>query len=564
MLTASGEPERLLSCGWVSNKRLACKLGGYDKDNGGVFGFTNVFALNVDQSNPQLLSKRRKIASSGGSIIDWLPDEENNVLMIRTGVGGRRGWGVARIDSTTGKVKVKERGQTEAVEYITDGEGNVRIKGMRIKDGRTELDSGRIKYFYRPTGLSEWQMLSSLNYAERKGFNPYAVDPTKDIVYGFQPHNGRQALVSVKLDGSGDAELIYSHDEVDVDGLIRIGRKRRVVGVSYATEKRNGIYFDPALSKLATALGKALGGNKDIQFSDSSLDESKLLVFASSDIDPGTYYLFDKADKSMRPLLAVRPLLADVKLAPVKPIRYPAADGTMIPGYLTLPVNSTGKSLPAIVMPHGGPDSRDEWGFDWWAQFYAGQGFAVLQPNYRGSDGYGDNWYKKNGFQSWKTAIGDVTDAGRWLVSEGIAAQDKLSVVGWSYGGYAALQSAVFAPELFKSVIAVAPVTDLGLLKRDYNNYYSEAVVRDYVGSGPHVVEGSPARNTDKIIAPVLLFHGDLDRNVDVGHSKLMERQLKDAGKKVEYVEYRKLAHSLSSQEARTDMLDRSLAFLPK
>ena len=576
ILSASGDPERLLSCGWVSNSRLVCEIGGYQEYNNEIYGFTNIFALNMDGSEAKLLSKRPNdtsiaISFGGGSVIDWLPEEENFILMTRYygdwgGVTGRDrvGWGVDRVDTLTGKAKIVEPAKIEASEYITDGEGNVRVLGMRIKEGRTELDSGRIKYFFRRKGRDSWEGLATLNYAERAGFNPYAVDSFKNVVYGFQPRQGRRALVAMKLDGSDSVELVYANDEVDVDGLIRIGRKNRVVGVSYATDRRNGIYFDPELKKLATALGTALGGNKSIQFSDSSLDESKLLLFASSDVDPGQYYIFDKTNKSMRPLLSARPLLAEVKLAQVKSVSYPAADGTMIPAYLTLPVGSDGKNLPAIVMPHGGPDSRDEWGFDWWAQYYVSNGFAVLQPNYRGSDGYGNSWYQKNGFQSWKTAIGDVTDAGKWLISEGIAKPDALSIVGWSYGGYAALQSAVFAPNLFKSVVAIAPVTDLQTLKSDSNDYYNEKVVKDFIGSGPHIKEGSPAQNADRITVPVMLVHGDFDRNVDVGHSRLMERKLKDAAKRVEYIEYPKLAHGLFSAEARTDMLRRSLAFLPK
>src|SRR5690606_24883055 len=115
-----------------------------------------------------------------------------------------------------------------------------------------------------------------------------------------------------------------------------------------------------------------------------------------------------------------RPLLADVTLAPVRPIHYAAADGTSIPGYLTLPPGrSDAKGLPAIVMPHGGPSARDEWGFDWLVQYLAHKGFAVVQPNYRGSAGYGDEWFVINGFQSWRSAIGDIDDAGRWLLSQG-------------------------------------------------------------------------------------------------------------------------------------------------
>ena len=574
---ASGDPENLQWCNWVSNERMACQLGGIEKNSGDLYGFTRLIAINSDGSNAVLLSKRHDFTAiglslSGGRIIDWLPQEDNSVLMTRyhleevrigSRVGNRdEGLAVERIDTITGKTKFIERPVQEGVEFITDGQGNVRIKGMRTKLGRTELDSGEIKYYYQDDG--KWESLGEYDYAKRTGFNPYAVEKDKNRALGFAPHNGRLALVAKSLDGTGKQEVIFSDDEVDVDQLIRIGRSNRVVGVSYAKEKRVGEYFDTELASLASALGKALGGSKSINFIDSSQDESKLLLLATSDTDPGQYYLFDRTSKQMRPLLGIRPLVETQKLATVKPVVYPAADGTQIPAYLTLPPGRTGKNLPAIVMPHGGPEARDEWGFDWLSQYFASQGYAVLQPNFRGSTGYGDAWFQKNGYQGWKTAIGDITDAGRWLVSEGIAKPSALSIVGWSYGGYAALQSAVVAPDLFKAVVAIAPVTDLSQLKSEAKGFYSAAVERDRIGNGPHITEGSPAQNVEKIKAPVLLFHGDYDQNVDVAQSRLMESKLKGAGKSVTYYEYPKLAHGLHDARVRAEMLQKSLDFLPK
>ena len=575
--TSSGEPESLQWCNWVSNSRLACQVGGIDEYAGDLFGFTNIFAVNADGSSPKLLTKKQAkntvgFTLYGGRIIDWLPEDENAVLMTRYilekrgtmnkfgGKGG--GLAVERVDTVTGKTKRVEKPEDEAVEYITDGEGNVRIMGMRTKLGRTERNSGEIKYFYRNN--ANWTRLTELNYANRTGFNPYAVDPKSNRVFGFQTVDGRKALVAMSLDGSSELEVIFAHDKVDVDGLIRIGRKNRIVGASYAEEKRTGVYFDEGLKKLKSSLSKALGNKIAIGFVDASLDETKLLIRATSDTDPGQYYLFDRTTKKMQPLLGIRPYVEKVGLAEVKPISFPAADGTMIPGYLTTPVGREAKNLPAIVMPHGGPESRDEWGFDWLSQFFVSQGFAVLQPNFRGSSGYGDAWYEKNGFQSWQTSIGDVTDAGKWLISEGIAKPSALSIVGWSYGGYAALQSAVLEPDLFKSVVAIAPVTDLNTLKANAKNTYSSATTRDYVGNGPHVNAGSPAQNVDRIKAPVLMFHGDYDQNVAVEHSRLMERKLKAAGKSVSYIEYEKLAHSLRNSTARAEMLSKSAEFLPK
>jgi dipeptidyl aminopeptidase/acylaminoacyl peptidase len=164
-------------------------------------------------------------------------------------------------------------------------------------------------------------------------------------------------------------------------------------------------------------------------------------------------------------------MLEGRRLAGVQPIVIPEADGVKIPAYLTLPVGGTGKNLPTVVLPHGGPTARDGWGFDWLAQFLAARGYAVIQPNYRGSAGYGEEWLGQNGFQAWQAAIGDITASARHLVAQGIADPSRLVILGWSYGGYAALQSAAVEPNLYKAAVAIAPVTDLSLLKREASGF---------------------------------------------------------------------------------------------
>ncbi|MEP1422177.1 MAG: alpha/beta fold hydrolase, partial [Erythrobacter sp.] len=192
----------------------------------------------------------------------------------------------------------------------------------------------------------------------------------------------------------------------------------------------------------------------------------------------------------------------------------------------------------------------------WIVQFFTARGYAVLQPNYRGSAGYGEAWFGRNGYQAWDVAIGDVNDAGHWLVSEGIGDPEKIAIVGWSYGGYAALQSQVVDPELYKAVVAIAPVTDLEYLRADARAYSNFRFRDQQLGRGPHIAAGSPRRHAEKFEAPVALFHGTLDVNVEVRHSKDMAEALEDAGKQVSYVEFEDLQHSLEDSDARTKMLD--------
>jgi dipeptidyl aminopeptidase/acylaminoacyl peptidase len=579
-MSADGKPERLSSCGWVSEQRLICTIYMVvDKVvPGQPLGATRLVAVDADGSNPKLLSRRAReydlyVSFGGGEVIDWQPGAEGSVLMGRQyvpeGRSGtnlvdrREGYGVDRIDTSSLASKTVESPKQNAVDYISDGRGAIRIMAVNDVAGATGYDSGKIQHYYRTRSSRDWKPLGIFDNRTDQGFYPVAVDPDLDLAYGLKKgEGGRWALYSVALDGSKRESLVFAHPQVDIDSTVRIGRARRVVGVTYATEKRQAVYFDPALAALGKSLSKALPGLPLIRFEDSSLDESKLLIWAGSDTDAGRYYLYDKAAKQLGELMLKRPQLDGVALATVKPVRYKAADGTEVPAYLTLPPGSSGKNLPALVMPHGGPSSRDEWGFDWLAQFFANRGYAVLQPNYRGSAGYGDEWYQQNGFQSWRTAIGDVNDAGRWLVSQGIADPARLAIVGWSYGGYAALQAGVVDPGLYKAVVAVAPVTDLGTLIKDSAEFTHYRLVRNFVGTGPHIREGSPAQNAARIKAPVLLFHGDLDLNVGINQSRMMHDRLKAAGVQSELVTYAGLDHQLEDSVARADMLRRSDAFL--
>jgi dipeptidyl aminopeptidase/acylaminoacyl peptidase len=579
-MAATGNPERISWCEWVSNTRLVCMVWATLKNrtSGSTrpISMSRLFAVDSSGSNLKLISTKQGddaeyYTSWGGSLIDLLPGDDGAVLLGRVYIPESKmgsiiskddeGFGVDRIDTLTLRSKRVVAPSGNASEYITDGNGIVRIRGILTQTGGG-YDGPLVRYSYRKRDSEKWEELSTYDSIAEEGFNPYKVDPSENVVYGFQKVNGRKALFKVRLDGSLSQTRVYDHPEVDVDGLITIGRQRKIVGVSYATDKRYAHYFDAELAKLQASLGKALPGAVQISFQGASADGQKVVILASSDINPGEYYIYDKVAKTLRPLLSSRPELEKIPLSPVASVNIKASDGTMVPGYLTLPVGGARKNLPAIVMPHGGPSARDEWGFDWLAQFFANRGFAVLQPNYRGSSGYGDTWYQTNGFQSWKSAIGDVNDSGRWLVSQGIADPARLAILGWSYGGYAALQSAVLDPALFKAVVAVAPVTDLAKLKEERLDWSSYRSVQKFVGSGPHIEEGSPARHADRFRAPVMLFHGDLDNNVSVQQSKLMDDRLHSAGKSSDLIIFKGLDHYLEDSSARAEMLSKADAFL--
>jgi dienelactone hydrolase len=576
VLSADGKPDRLQSCSWVANDRLVCTIRGNNKNPlVGVLPWTRIVAVNADRTDLKVLSTEqtpytRGYQLYGGEIIDWLPDETGSLLMIRNYLqdartGSRfgssaRGLGVDRIDTRTLEVSHVLPPDPTATTYITDGRGHVRIMGSR--EIRSYLETGVIHYLYRGPTARGWQPLSDFNTLTDEGFRPLAVDHETNVAYGLKKENGREALYTVSLDGALHEELIYARPDVDVEGLIQMGRRQRVVGISYVTDRRQAVYVSPDVMEMLGALSKALSG-APLHIADSSTDEQRMLVLAGGDEDPGVYYIFDRGTHQLETFLVVRDELEGVKLAHMKPVLYPASDGAMVPGYLTLPPGrEDAKGLPAIVLPHGGPSARDEWGFDWLSQFFANRGYAVLQPEFRGSAGYGDAWLQQNGFRSWRIAIGDVLAAGHWLVEQGIADPSKLGIVGWSYGGYAALQSAVVEPNTFKAVIAIAPVTDLAALKEQWRRFSNYGVYAQVIGEGPHIHEGSPIEHAAQIKAPVLMFQGTLDFNVNVSQSQRMAERLKAVGGRCELVIFDNLDHYLEDSSARTEMLRKSDAFL--
>lgn len=574
----SGKPDRLGGCTWVANDRLACRIYGVRHTPVlGLLPWSRMVALDADGKNIKLLSTQenqysRGLALSGGTILDWLPDEDGAVLMTRIYLpddhSGSRfgsseiGAGVDRLDTRTLAVSHVERPNLNAADYVTDGHGVVRIMGLMNTSNGGQQETGVIHYLYRFKNSRDWHDLGDYNTVTGEGFSPRAVDRDLNVVYGLKKKDGLEGLYSITLDGSLHEELLYSRADVDVDTVMRLGRRQRVVGVSYATDTRHAIYLSPDVKELLSSFARALPG-RSVRVVDSSTDENRLLIFAGTDDDPGVYYLFDRQTKQLQTFLVVRDSLEDIQLAKEKPITYPSSDGIMVPGYLTLPPGrENAKGLPAIVLPHGGPSARDEWGFDWLSQFFANRGYAVLQPNFRGSTGYGDAWFEHNGFQSWPVAIGDVLAAGHWLVSQGIADPAKLGIFGWSYGGYAALQSAVVDPGVFKAVIAVAPVTDLPELKEEFQKYSNYAVMSQIIGDGPQIHAGSPAEHADRIKVPVLLFHGAEDLNVNIAESERMAQRLKAAGVRCELVTWDGLDHYLEDSAARIQMLKKSDEFL--
>lgn len=577
-LSTTGNPDALRWCGFASETQLVCRFGGTAMYGSSVVGYSRLLTVASDGSNPKMLGQARSwfdgsLRQFDGALIDWLPGEVGAVLMAREYVPEEGkidslvkrtgdGTGVDHVDLARLKFTRVEAPRKGVSSYMTDGRGAVRLMAIAGKGGFSEQYNGKLDYFYRVAGSKEWEPLGNFDERLRTGMTPLAVDAESNSLYVLKDKDGRDALYRIKLDASRGETLIAADPAFDIDNVIRFGRGQRVIGYSFSDTSRRAVYFDPEFAKLASSLGKVVKSSPQVDFVGASREGGKLLILLSGDTEPGRYYVFERATQRLSEIALARPELEKRTLARVEAISYRTADGATIPAFLTLPPGRTGKNLPAVVLPHGGPEARDEWGFDWLAQFLAARGYAVLQPNFRGSSGYGSAFRNENAFRNWKTAVSDIAAGARHLAAQGIADPARTAVLGWSYGGYAALQGAAIDPSLYKAVVAIAPVTDLGLLKFQASAFDNSSLVNDMVGTGRSVSTGSPARNAEAITAPVLLIHADMDANVGILHSEKMNSALAGAGKRSELIRFKGLDHSIDDSNARISMLTRIGEFL--
>ncbi|MFL6763789.1 MAG: alpha/beta hydrolase family protein [Sphingomicrobium sp.] len=574
MAASNGNENTLRSCNFVSATRAVCEITGLNAKAaaGDIIGYQRLISINTDGSDPKQLGQSQSAYDAymrqfDASVVDWLQGTDNKVLLEREYVPeeyklntrlvrNKSGLGVDLVDASSLRASPLEEPRDGTASYMSDGQGHVRLMTVAATSSSGVL-TGQISYLYRKASSRDWLPLVTVGDANNPDFQPLAIDASIDSLYALKKLNGRNALYRIKLDGSMAEQLVAENARVDIDDVVRFGDGQKVIGYTFTKDASERIYFDPEFQALAQSVSKALPKSPIIEFVDASRDGSKLLIFAGSDSDPGRYYLFDRNSKTLTLAMIGRPELEGRPLATVRSVEIPGSGGVSIPAYLTIPPGKDSKNLPAVVLPHGGPSARDVWGFDWLPQFLAARGYVVLQPQYRGSAGFGDAWLNENGFKNWRTSIGDITDATKWLAAQGIADPNRTAILGWSYGGYAALQSAATEPSLYKAVVAIAPVTDLATLKQDYANFTIRELVEREIGSGPHLAEGSPLRHVAEIRAPVLLVHGTLDNNVRFAHSQRMDAALRAAGKQSELLKFDGLDHQLDDSDARVQMLTR-------
>jgi dipeptidyl aminopeptidase/acylaminoacyl peptidase len=357
---------------------------------------------------------------------------------------------------------------------------------------------------------------------------------------------------------------VFAHPAVDIAGPL-LGADGRLLGVAYETDHPDVYYTDPRASGLIRAV-KAVYPQQFSRIVGATRDESVYVIASYSDVEPTHYSVLDAAAgrlTAIGPDAARRRLPDPAELAPMQPVNYPARDGTVIPGYLTTPRGVPAKQLPLVVLPHGGPISRDEWRYFFLTQFLVSRGYAVLQMNFRGSSGYGDEWFYA-AHQDWGgLTYDDVLDGARWAIARHIADPGRVAIVGWSFGGYLALLGAQRDGKTFRCAVSIAGPSDLGLLASEELRFLNGELAQKQIGTDRDKLRrNSPRLHAAEFSVPVLLVQGDHDAQVQFEQSSAMDEALTRAGKPHRFVRLPGADHQLSREADRVTLLTEVEAFL--
>jgi len=546
-------------CDWANQERLLCGLRGVVLERPIAYAVTRLVAVDYDGTDMKILLAHRlenTFAQFQDRVVDWLPEDGRHVLVQLPSDDGS---GVSRLDIYDGSVATEEREHVSARTWISDGHGLARLREVITNTDR------RWDVREQPEPDTGWSPLHGSRLDDLEDtFDPIGFAESRDEVLYYDDHEGRTALFAMNLANARQTRLVYANPSVDVSSLLSLGKYGRLVAASYITDRPHLEFFDRRIADLHARLARTLPG-KLITIFDEDWSQRYYLVHASSDQDSGSYYRFDTAQNVLLSISSAYPTLKDRQLLPMREIRYAARDGVEVPAYLTLPAAAgPGPKKPAVVLPHGGPSSRDYWSYDFLVQYLAASGYVVLQSNYRGSDGYGAEWLGAGGFRNWRVAIGDIVDGAEYLAREGIADPERICAVGWSYGGYAALMSAIEQPQRFRCVVSIAGVTDPLALGFNSRRFVGGLAAQTFIGVGDDIAGGSPVERAAELAPPVLLVHGERDLNVPFSQSDALARALGRAKKSVQFVEYEFAQHDIEPERYRIDMLTRIGEFLAK
>jgi dipeptidyl aminopeptidase/acylaminoacyl peptidase len=536
---------------WLNSKRLLASTGtlatrDFDAKGGGLY------AVDRDGRYGRLIgeggSEDEKLA--GGArmvlrpieVIRTLPGETDDFIAREYAVDAKKAvpGALLRVDSRSGRRSTLSGGKPESAlgeSWVVDRHGVARAF--------TASSGSKARIYYRKDGDSAWEKLDEFSSMAADQWDPVAIDEDGRTLLVTSWKGGRDKGAIVRYDPQTRSfgDVVAAHPQVDLRDVLRT-RDDRALGVRYEADKGGVAWFDETLAAVQSAVDKAFPGN--VNLLSYSSDRQRFVITSISDVSPGAFYYFDRKAGKIQWLADRMPWIDAKKMSPVTPLRYTARDGMEIPGYLTLPRGSSGKNLPLVVMVHGGPwVDGDHWYFNPEVQFLASRGYAVLQPNFRGTTRYGWKHFASS-FKQWGlTMQDDITDGVRWAIGEGVADPQRVCIYGASYGGYAAMMGLVKEPALFKCGINYVGVTDLELFlnatwsdfaNSDFLDYEMKDMFGDASRDRERLRATSPALHAERIQAPVLMAYGSSDVRVVPEHGTRMKAALDRAGKKVEWM----------------------------
>lgn len=570
---------------WVDNKRVVMGTGKETAFAEAPAATGDILAVDIDGKNKRVLYSDRSRGSSAATMnvlkipigfgtISGTPDKANSHFYLTVNPAPERGG----TDAQANKTLVFD---VDAINGNVQEIGSINADGYDfvIHDGVARYAYGQDNnlkdhVYYRAGADKDWTELPA-NVIGKK-FQPYAISSDGGKLYSLSnPSGGPDELAISNLDGT-ERKVLASNPRVSVRRVFWTPAPHSPYAVSFEDGRTSITWLDD--SKYAQTL-KALNAKFSdhyVSFSDLSEDGSVALVTAISDRDPGTYAMFDLKTNNIRPLYQSKPWFNPGQLGERQPFWFKASSGTELGGYLTLPPGRDAKNLPAVLIAHGGPmGPNDPWSLSGsWenteAQFLASRGYAVVQVNYRGSGGRGQNFYDAGYRQMGTGMMQDMLDALNWTIDKGYVDKSRVCVYGASYGGYTAFFQPVYAPQgTFKCSVAIAGVSDIRIQanrsdtrrSRGGRNFLREAWG---MGDEDYIKANSAIDHIDKFNVPVLIVHGEDDRRVPVQNASEMRDALQKAGKPVEYMTRPKEGHGFFKEENNTERYRITEAFLLK
>ena len=546
----SSEERGIYGFAWLTDERI-----GYVKDDGGDENI-HCYAVNIDGSNERDLTPFENVQAR---IIDDLEDDPNHI-MIGLNKRNPQIHDPYRVNVNDGKMEMIAENPGNISEWMTDHNGKLRVA--------ITSDGVNTSLLYRDSESDNFKPILTTDFKVSVSPLFFTFD-NKNLYVSSNRGRDKAAIFEFNIDKAKEGELIFEHDQVDVSGLVYSKKRKLLTGVNYTVAKNDMVFFDDWREDIQQKLESQLPGY-EVGITSFSKDETKAIVVTYSDRCRGTYYYYDVIKNKLTDLGKISPWLNEDHMAEMKPIEYRSRDGLTIHGYLTLPKGSDGKNLPVVVNPHGGPWARDSWEYRSEVQFLANRGFAVFQMNFRGSTGYGREFWEIS-FKEWgKSMQDDITDGVNWLIDEGIADPDRIAIYGVSYGGYATLAGLTFTPDLYACGVDYVGISSLFTFMVDmppywelYRNMFYEMVGhpekdKDLLASS------SPLLHIDKIKVPLFIAQGANDPRVKKSESDQIIEALKSVGIDVPYMVKDNEGHGFYNQENEFDFYREMEKFLKK